>query len=158
MQLLSKFDKGICFLLYAIDIYSKYAWVIPLKDKKVLPILMLFKNIRESGRKPNKMLVDKFCSEFYNRWMKLWLEKNDIGMYSAHNKGLIIVAERFIKTSKNKIYKCMTLVSKNVYINKLDDMVNKCNNIYHSTIKMKPVDVKSSTYTDFEEKSDKDGP
>ena len=69
-------------------------------------------------------------------------------MYSTHNEGKCVVAERFIRTLKNKIYKYMTLVSKNVYIDKLDDMVNKYNNTYHSTGKMKPVDVKSSTYID----------
>ena len=69
-------------------------------------------------------------------------------MYSKHNKGKPVVAEKFIRTLKNKIYKYMTSVSKNVYIDKLDDIVNKYNNTYHSTIKMKPVDVKSNTYID----------
>ena len=67
-------------------------------------------------------------------------------MYSIHNEGKSVVAERFIRTLKTKIYKYMTSVSKNVYIDKLDDIVNKYNNTYHSNIKMKPVDVKSSTY------------
>ena len=89
----------------------------------------------------NKIWVDK-RSEFYNRPMKSWLERNDIGMYSTHNKEKYITAERFIRTLKNKIHKCMTLISKNVYIDKLDNIVNKYNNTYHRTIKMKPVDVK----------------
>ena len=80
--------------------------------------------------------------------MKSWLEKNGIEMYSTHNEGKSVIAERFIRTLKNKIYKYMTSISKNVYIDKLDDIVNKYNNTYHSTIKMKPVDVKSSTYID----------
>ena len=67
-------------------------------------------------------------------------------MYSTQNQGKSAVAERFIRTLKSKIYKCMTSVSKNVYIDQLDDIVNKYNNTYHSTIKMKPVDVKSNTY------------
>ena len=66
-------------------------------------------------------------------------------MYSTHNERKSVVAERFIKTLKNKIFKYMTSISKNVYINKLDDAVNRYNNTYHSTIKMKTVDVKSST-------------
>ena len=66
-------------------------------------------------------------------------------MYSTHNEGKSIVAERFIKTLKNKIYKYMTSLSRNVYIDILDDIVNKYNNTY-STIRMKPVDVKSNTY------------
>ena len=69
-------------------------------------------------------------------------------MYSIHNEGKSVIAERFIRTIKNKIYKYMTSISKNVYIDKLDDIVNKYNNTYHSTIKMKPVDVKPSTYID----------
>ena len=67
-------------------------------------------------------------------------------MYSTHNEGKSVIAERFIRTLKNKIYKYMTSISKNVIIDKLGDMVNKYNNTYHSTIKMKPVDVKSNTY------------
>ena len=60
-------------------------------------------------------------------------------MYSTHNGGKFVIAERFIRTLKNKIYKYMTSVSKNMYIEKLDDIVNEYNNAYHSTIKMKPV-------------------
>ena len=77
--------------------------------------------------------------------MKPWLEDNDMEMYSTHNKGKSVVAERFIRTLKNKIYKYMTSVLKNVYIDKLDGIVNKYNNTYQSTIKMKIVDVKSNT-------------
>ena len=69
-------------------------------------------------------------------------------MYSTNNKGKSVGAEEFIRTLKNKIYKYMTSISKNVYIDKLDDIVNKYNNTYPSTIKMKPVDVKPSTYID----------
>ena len=78
--------------------------------------------------------------------MKSWLEKYDIEMYSTHNAGKSVAAERFIRTLKNKIYKYMTSVSKNVYIVKLDYIVNKYNNTHHRTIKMKLVDVKSNTY------------
>ena len=78
-------------------------------------------------------------------------------MYSIHNEGKSVVAERFIRTLKTKIYKYMTSISKNVYIDKLDDIVNKYNNTYHSTIKMKPVDVKSNTYINSsKEINDKD--
>ena len=70
-------------------------------------------------------------------------------MYSTHIEGKSLVAERFIRTLKNKIYKYMTAISKNVYIDKLDDIVDEYNNIYHRTIKMKPIDVKDNTYTDF---------
>ena len=85
-------------------------------------------------------------SEFYNRSMKSFLQNNDTEMYSVHNEGKSVVTERFIKTLKNKTYKYMTSISKNVYIHKLADIVNKYNNTYHSTIKMKTADVKSNTY------------
>ena len=81
--------------------------------------------------------------------MRSWLAKNDIEMYSTHNEGKSVVAETFISTIKNKIYKYITSVSKNVYIDKLDDIVHKCNNKSHRTIKMKPIDVKDNTYIDF---------
>ena len=118
---------------------------------------MLFKNfLDESVHKPKTIWVDK-GSQFCNKSMKSWLEKNAIEMYSIHNEGKSAVAERFIRTLKTKIYKYMTSISKNVYIDKLDDIVNKYNNTYHSTIKMKPVDVKSSTYIDSsKEINDKD--
>ena len=78
-------------------------------------------------------------------------------MYSTNNEEKSVAAERFIRTLKNKIYKYMTAISKNVYIDKLDDIVNEYNNTYHRTIKMKPVDVKDNTYIDFKkEVNDKD--
>ena len=67
-------------------------------------------------------------------------------MHSTHNEGKSVVAERFIRTLKSKIYKYMTSISKNVYIDKLDDIVDEFNNTYHTTIKMKPADVKDNTY------------
>ena len=80
---------------------------------------------------------------FYNNSFKKWLLKdNDIEMYSIHNEGKSVVAERFIRTLKTKIYKYMTSVSKNVYIDKLDDIVDNYNTTYHRTIKMTPTDVK----------------
>ena len=117
-----------------------------MKGRKGITITNAFqKNLNESTRKPNKIWVGK-GSEFYNRSMKSWLEKTDIEMYSTHNGAKSVVSERFIRILKNQIYKHMTSVSKNVYIDKLDDIVNECNITYHSTIKMKPIDVEASTY------------
>ena len=93
--------------------------------------------MKESARKPNRIWVDK-GSGFYNNSFKKWLKDNDIDMHSIHNEGKPVVAERFIRTLKTKIYKYMTSISKNVYIDKLDDIVNEYNNTYHRTIKMKP--------------------
>ena len=112
MQLLSKFNKGFRFLLCVIDTYSKYAWVVPLKDKKGVSIVNAFqKMLNVSDRKPNKIWVDK-GSEFYNTSFKKWLKDNDIEMYSTNNEGKSVVAERFIRTLKSEIYKHMTSISK----------------------------------------------
>ena len=105
MQLLNKYNKGIRFLLRVIDIFSKYAWVVPLKDKKGVSIVAAFQSIlKQSNKKPNKIWVDK-DSEFYNASFKKWLRDNDIVMYSTNNEGKSVVAERFIRTLKSKIYK-----------------------------------------------------
>ena len=85
-------------------------------------------------------------SEFYNRSMKSWLEKNCIAKNSTRNEGKSVIAKRFIKTLKNKIYKYTTSVSKNVCTNNLYDIINKYNDTYQNTIKMKPVNVKRNTY------------
>ena len=100
MQLISKFNGGFGFLLCIIDTFSKYASVVPLKDKKGISIVNAFQKIlKESERKPNKIWVDK-GSEFYNNSFKKWLKDNDIEMHSIHNEGKSVVAERFIKTLK----------------------------------------------------------
>ena len=86
MQLISKVNKGFRFLFCVIDIFSKYAWVVPLKIKKGISIVNAFQNILDkSERKPNKIWIDK-GSEFYNNSFKKWLKYNDIEMYSIHNE------------------------------------------------------------------------
>ena len=88
---MSKFNKGFRFLLCFIDIFSKYAWVIPLKDKKGVSIINAFQKIlKESNRKPNKIWVDK-GRKFYNNPFKKWLQENDITMYSTNNKGNLLL-------------------------------------------------------------------
>ena len=142
MQSLSKRNKGIKYILCVIDLY-RYI-VIPLKDKKGISIVNTFdKIIKQSERKPDKIWVDQ-GSEFYNNNFKKWLSDNNIIMYSTYNEGKSVVAERFIRTLKNKLYKHMTATGKNVYYDLLDDVVNEYNNTKHSTIKMKPIDVKDN--------------
>ena len=114
MQLISKYNKGTRYLLCAVDLFRKYAFVVPLKDKKRVNIVNAFQKILNNlKRKPNKTWVDQ-GSEFYNNVFKKWLKDNDISMYSTHNEGKPVVAERFIRTLKNKIYKHMTAISKNI--------------------------------------------
>ena len=128
-----------------------------MKDKKGVSIVNAFQKILDdSNRKPNKIWVDK-GSEFYDSSFKKWLKGYHIEMYSIHNEGKSDVAERYIRKFKTKIFKYMTSVSKNVYIGKLDDIVDEYNNTYHRAIKIKPVDVKDNTYTDFKKEiNDKD--
>ena len=111
MQLLCKFNKGFRFLLCVIDIFIKYAWFVPLKNKKGVSIVNAFQKIlKTSDRKLNKIWGDK-GSEFYNISFKKWLKDNDTEMYSTNNEGKSVIAEKFIKTLKNKIYKYMTSIS-----------------------------------------------
>ena len=167
MESLSRKNKGIKYLLCAIDLYSKYAFVIPLKDKKGVSIVNAFNKIikqsnsrRAKGTsaqhvKPNKIWVDQ-RSGFYNNVFKKWLSDNDIIMYSTYNEGKSVVAERFIRTLKNKLYKHMTAIGKNVYYDVLDDVVNESNNTKHSTVKMKPIDVKNNKRVYIDEHYEKD--
>ena len=97
MQSLSKYNKGIKYLLCTIDLFSKYAWVIPIKDKEGTSIVNAFKKIlSDLNRKPNIIWVDQ-GSEFYNKSFKDFLKINNIEMYSTYNEGKSVVAEtRFL--------------------------------------------------------------
>ena len=142
MQSLNKKNKVIKYLLCATDLFSKYAFVVPLKDKKGTSITNAFnKIIKQSNRKPNKIWVDQ-GGELYNRDFEKWLSSIDIIMYSTYNEGKSVVAERFIRILKNKLYKHMTPTGENLYYDVLDDIVNGYNNTEHNTIKIKPKDVK----------------
>ena len=117
---------------------SKYAWDVPIKDKKGTSIVNAFKKIILKVRKPNKTWVDQ-GSKFYNNTFKFFLKISNIEMCSTYNEGKSVVAGRFIRTLKNKIFKHVTAISKIVYFDVLDDIVDKCNNTVHRTIKMKPM-------------------
>ena len=113
-------------------------------------IVNAFKKIISEGRKPNKIWVDQ-GSEFYNHTFKDFLEINNVEMYSTYNEGKSVVPERFIRTLKNKIFKYMTSISKNVYFDVLDNIVDKYNNTIHRTIKMKPIDVADNSFAECNE-------
>ena len=158
MQLISKYNKGIRYHLCVIDLLSKYAWVVSLKDKKGTTIVNVFQSISNNlKRKPNKIWVDQ-GSEFYNTHFKKWLKDNNIEKYATHNGGKSVVAERFIRTLKNKIYKHMTAISENVCFEVLNDIVDKYNNAYHKTIKMKPLNVKNDSFAEYNEESNEKDP
>ena len=112
MQLISKYNKWIRYLLCAVDLFSKYALVVPIKDKKGITTANAFQIILDSSkREPSKIWADQ-GSEFYNSSFKKWLKDNGIEMYSTYNEGKSVVAERFIRTLKNKILSVWHLYQK----------------------------------------------
>ena len=132
-----------------IGFFSKCEWVVPLKDKEGVTTVNAFQKIlNNSKRKPNKIWVDQ-GSEFYSSHFKEWLKDNE---------GKSVVAERFIWTLKNKMYKHIKPISKNVNFVVLNDIVDEYNNTYHRTIKMKPTDVRSDSSSKYNEKSYKKDP
>ena len=132
MQAFSKFNRGVKYLLTVIDIFSKYGWLIPLKDKTGKSVASVLKTILKE-RKPEKMWVDK-GKEFYNKDVK-----NLIELYSTENEEKSSVVERWIRTMKEKMWKYFSAKSTNVYMNVLSDLVKEYNNTRHSSIKMTPV-------------------
>ena len=122
MQLISKYNRGIRFLLWEINLFSKHAWIVPERSKKEL--LSLMSILDKLKRKPNKIWIDQ-DSESYNNSFKKLLKENNIEMHSTYNEGNSGLAERFLKTLKNKIYKHITTMSKYVHFNVLDDIVDK---------------------------------
>ena len=140
------------YLLCAIDLFNNYAWVTPLKEKRGITIVNALQKVISKGRKPNKIWVDQ-GGEFYNKLLKRFLKINGIEIYPTYNKEKSVVAERFIRMLKNKIFKHMTAISKSVYLNVLDDIVNKYKNADHKTIKIKPIDVTSDSYAKYDKDS-----
>ena len=143
-------------MLCVIDIFTKCAWIIPLKDERGITINNDFQKVLdESKRKPNIIWIDK-GSKSYNRTMKSEIEESEIEMYLTHDEGKSFVAGRFIKTSKNEIHKYMTSISKNMYIDKLN-IVNKYNNIYHTTIKKNPSALNQAYILTLNKENNKEG-
>ena len=132
MQAFSKFNRGFKYLLAVIDVFSKYGWLIPLKDKTGKSVASALKTIFKE-RKPEKMWVDK-GKEFYNKDVKDLIE-----LYSTENEEKSSVVERWIRTMKEKMWKYFTANSTNVYLNQLSSLVKEYNNTRHSSIKMTPV-------------------
>ena len=129
-----------------------------MKDKKGITMANAFQIILGNSKiKPNKIWPDQ-GSEFYNNHFKNWLKDNKIEMYSTHNEGKFVVAERFIRTLKNKIYKHMTANSKNVYFDVLDNIVDEYDNTHHKTIKIKLIDVKNDSFAKYNEESSERDP
>ena len=126
----------------AIDLFLKYARVVPLKDKGETNIVNAFQKLISKGRKPNKIWVDQ-GGEFYNKHFKRLFKKDIIEIYSPYNQRKSVVAKRPITTLETKIFKHMAAISKSAYFDVLDDIVNKYNNTNHRTTKRRPIDVTS---------------
>ena len=139
MQKFAKLNKGYRYLLTCIDIFSKYSWVIPLKDKRGITIKNALQKIFNE-RKPNFLWVDN-GKEFYNKQVKDLLNENNIKLYSTNNSEIkSAVIERFNRTFKNMMYKKFTENNNTIFYNILDELVNNYNNKYHSTIRMTPIE------------------
>ena len=138
MQKFVKLNKGYRYLLTCIDIFSKYSWVIPLKDKKGINVKMLYKKFLFKNHQ-NFSWADR-GTEFYNKQVQDLLNENNIKLYSTNNSAIkSSVIEKFNRTFKNMMYKKFTQNNNTIFYNIINDLVNECNNKYHSTIKMSPI-------------------
>ena len=133
MKAFSKDNRDVTYILCVIDIFSKYGWLVPLKDKTGKSVASVLRTIFEE-RKPEKMWVDK-GKEFYNKDVKDLIE-----LYSTENEEKSSVVERWIRTMKERMWKYFTDNNTNVYIDILPDLVEDYNNTKHSSIKMTPVE------------------
>ena len=139
MQKFAKLNKGYRYLLTCIDIFSKYSWVIPLKDKKGINVKNALQKIFIQ-RSPKFLWTDR-GTEFYNKQVQDLLNENDIKLYSTNNSEIkSSVVERFNRTFKNMMFKKFTENNNTIFYNIIDDLVNEYNNKYHSTIKMSPIE------------------
>jgi hypothetical protein len=140
MQEWSEDNEGFRYMLNIVDVFSKFAWSIPLKDKKGLTVLNAFKQIvKKSGRIPKHIWVDE-GKEFYNKNMDEWLKENNVIRYSTHGEHKSAVVERFNRTLKTNMWKRFTAENTRNWINMLDKLLTEYNNKKHSTIKMTPIE------------------
>ena len=140
IQKYSKWNKGIKYLLAVIDVFSKYGWIVALKDKKTESVILAFDEIfKKSKRKPEKLWTDK-GSEFISKHFKEFLKKNNIKLYHTENEEKSNVVERWNKTMKNKMWKMFSANNNTVYWDKLNKLVVDYNNTYHSSIEMTPTE------------------
>src|SRR5206468_3158755 len=133
-----KQNSGYKYMLNVIDVFSKYAWSIPMKNKTGLTTLEAFQTIaKESGRIPKHLWVNKGL-EFYNKGVSSWLKENNIIMYSTYSEHNSCIVERFNRTLKEMMWKRFTAENTRNWIFMLDNLMKEYNNRVHSTIVMSP--------------------
>ena len=140
MQSMQKFNNSYRYLLVCINVFSKYAWVVPLENKTSLSLVEAFKTILASGRKPEKIITDQ-GTEFFNKHFKALLKDEDIELYNTYNETKASVVERLIRTLKTRMWRYFTAKKTMRYIDTLPDLVYLYNHTIHRSIKRKPVDV-----------------
>ena len=141
MQQLSKWNKGYKYLLMVIDIFSKYGWIVPLKDKKGETVTKAFQQIFKEGDKPEYLWTDK-GAEFYNKHMKDLLDKHNIKLYSTENEEKSSVVERWNRTIKTKMWKQFTAQGNTMYLDILPMLLKQYNMSKLSSIKMTPTEAR----------------
>ena len=139
MQQFSKWNKGYRYLLMVLDVFSKYGWIVPLKDKKGETVAEAFKKIFKEGRKPQYLWTDK-GKEYYNKHVKELLDKNKITLYSTENEEKSSVCERWNRTIKSEMWKQFTVQGNTMYLDMLPKILKQYNNTKHSSIKMTPIE------------------
>ena len=140
MQKFSKWNKGIKYLLMVIDVFSKYGWIVPLKDKKTESVSSAFdETLKKNKREPEMLWTDK-GSEFVSKHFKDFLKKNKIELYHTENEEKSSIVERWNRTMKNKMWKMFSANNNTVYWDKLDKLVDDYNNTKHSGVKMTPTE------------------
>ncbi len=136
LQPLANENDGYRYLLVCIDVFSKFAWIVPLKNKTGPALVEVFKVILESDRKPQKIQTDQ-GTEFFNRHFKALMKQEDIQLYNTYNETKASIVERLIRTLKTKMWRFFT----RRYIDMLDDLAYSYNHSKHRSIKEKPVNV-----------------
>ena len=146
MQSMQKFNDGYRYLLVCIDVFSKYAWVIPLKNKTGPSLVEAFKRILVSGRRPEKVMTDQ-GTEFFNRHFKALMKEEKIELYNTYNETKASIVERLIRTLKTKMWRYFTAKKTMRYIDVLPELVYSYNHSVHRSIKARPVDVTAENET-----------
>ena len=139
MQQFSKWNKGYRYLPMVLDVFSKYGWIVPLKDKKGETVTEAFKSIFMEGRKPQYLWTDK-GKEYYNKHLKELLKKHNITLYSTENEEKSSVFERWNRTIETKMWKQFTVQGNTQYLDMLPKLGKQYNNTKHSSIKMTPTE------------------